>query len=87
MKFITTATSKSYRFSIGVVQPSGQFYISIPVSNRLVDYLEYYAIDEPTYKMIESDLTLGAPIADRCRRREMDEQLIQKPGSDRGFPS
>ena len=26
MKFITTATSKSYRFSIGVVQPSGQFY-------------------------------------------------------------
>jgi hypothetical protein len=87
MKFNDTAVSKSGRFSIGIVEPSGKYYISIPVSNRMADYEEYYEVDILTYTQIAADLATGNKLADKCRRREMDERLILKPGLDRGVPS
>jgi hypothetical protein len=86
-KFNDTAVSTSCRFSIGVTQPTGKYYISIPVSNRMVDYEEYYEIDESTYNRIAENLDSGAELAEQCRRREMDDRLILRPGSDRGVAS
>jgi hypothetical protein len=87
MEFVDTVTSKVDRFSIGMAQPDGVFYISIPVSNRMVDYEEYYELDESTYMKIQANLDEGAKLAAKCRLREMDDRLILKPGSDRGMPS
>ena len=87
MKFDDTAVSRSGRFSIGIATPSGKYYISIPVRNRMVDYEEYYEIDALTYEEITANLESGIGLADKCRKRQMDEQLIVQPGSDRGVPS
>lgn len=87
MQFIDTDVSKADRFSIGVAEPAGIYYISIPVSNRMVDYEEYYEIDESTYKNIKGNLVEGAKLAAKCRLHEMDQCLILKPGSDRGIPT
>lgn len=87
MEFIDTKTSLANRFSIGIVKPAGIFYISIPVSNRMVDYEEYFRIDEYTYRITESDMNYGIELARKCRLGEMDKWLILKPGADRGTPT
>ncbi|MDQ4215258.1 hypothetical protein [Microbacterium capsulatum] len=63
-----------------------QLYLSIPVSNGLVDYEEFYELSR-----IEYDRLLGSPqeaarFAEQCRRHEQDDRLIQKPGWNRGTP-
>ena len=40
MKFSDVFTSRKHMFSIGVEETTGRFYVSIPVSNGMVDYEE-----------------------------------------------
>jgi hypothetical protein len=42
MKFDDTFFSSEDRYSVGVESISGRYYASIPVSNGIVDYEEYY---------------------------------------------
>lgn len=77
---------KKGRFSIGVEESSGKFYVSIPVSNSRVDYEEYYEIDEATFARYQADLHAALDFAERCRRRDADELLMFDPGKDRGVP-
>jgi hypothetical protein len=87
MKFVDDFVSKEHRFSIGREVDSGKFYLSIPVSNRLVDYEEYYEITESEAERFRNDRDLARQFAERCRNRMMDDALIIKPGSDRGVAS
>jgi len=87
MKFDDLFTSREPRFSLGVEVVSGRHYLAIPVSNRLVDYEEYYAIDLADFERYRRDPASAAPFLGRCRRREADELLILKPGPDRGVPA
>lgn len=87
MKFKDVVVSKAGRFSIGVEEVSGKYYLSIPVSNRLADYEEYYEITREEFDMFVRDIELANDFANRCRKREMDHLLILKPGADRGVPS
>jgi hypothetical protein len=54
------------------------------VSNRLVDYEEYYAISEKSYALFLIDSAAALAFVERCRNRLEDEHLMFAPGSDRG---
>jgi hypothetical protein len=71
-------------FSIGVEETTGRFYVSIPVSNGLVDYEEYYEIDRASFELFQNDIDAAVDFVMKCRRRELDELLIEKPGTNRG---
>jgi hypothetical protein len=84
MKFSRIHVNREEMFSLGVEQTSGQFYVSFPVSSGFADYEEYYAIDAHTFERFQHDLPSALEFVNRCRRRELDELLIQKPGWNRG---
>ena len=84
MKFTRIHVNREEMFSLGVEETSGQFYVSFPVSSGFVDYEEYYAIDQPMSERFHHDLASALEFVNRCRRRELDELLMQKPGWNRG---
>lgn len=84
MKFSRIHVNREEMFSLGVEETSGQFYVSFPVSSGLADYEEYYAIDAHMLECFQNDLDSALQFVNRCRRRELDELLLQKPGSNRG---
>ncbi|WGV98812.1 hypothetical protein QF117_02295 [Vibrio sp. YMD68] len=85
MKFEDTTFNKEHRFSIGIEKVSGRFYLSIPVSNWIVDYEEYYEIDFNQYEAYQLEPCLAKEFAEKCRRRQCDKLLIVKPGKNRGI--
>jgi hypothetical protein len=87
MKFRNLCISKPHRFAIGIEDVSGKHYISIPVSNQLVDYEEYYEISDTEFKLFEKSLDEARALADRCKKRLEDVRLLQKPGKMRGSPT
>lgn len=86
MKFNTTYVNKKERFSLGVEEDSGKHYLAIPVSNNLVNYDEYYWIDQKTFQLFQIDQTAALKFVELCRDRKLDDLLIMKPGNDRGVP-
>jgi hypothetical protein len=84
MKFKDVAVNREQRYSLGVEEDSGKYYVSIPVSNGLVDYEEYYEVDQPTFERYRADLGSALEFVERARKRELDDRLIVKPGRNRG---
>lgn len=86
MKFVMTHSSTEDRYWLGVESDSGRTYLGIPVSNAMVDYIEYYWIGAEQYKLFSSDHERAVEFAEACRRRDNDALLVYKPGTDRGTP-
>ena len=86
MKFKDLYFSKEKFFSVGVEEKSGRYYLSIPVGSTKADYEEYYWLDNDTYKKHESDLSSLEFLAEECRKRFRDDDLVYKPGSEREGP-
>lgn len=86
MQFDDTYFSREDRYSIGIESTSGRRYTSIPVSNGIVDYEEYYEITPDQYQTFLSDRDAAVEFVESCRRHEHDDLLIQKPGNNRGTP-
>jgi hypothetical protein len=86
MKFDDKFFSRDDRYSLGVESTSGRNYASIPVSNGIVDYEEYYEITPDQFGEFMVDQTAAIEFVESCRRHEHDDLLIQKPGSNRGTP-
>lgn len=84
MKFNDKQVNAAERFTLGIEEISGRHYVSISVSNLMVDYEEYYQIDKASYDLYLTDSTAALEFFERGKRRESDELLIFKPGSDRG---
>jgi len=84
VKWVDTKVDADNRFSIGVEENSGQKYLSIPVSNRHVDYEEYYLLTESQYVEFLANADKAASFANECKGRKHDSLLIIKPGKDRG---
>lgn len=84
MKFKDTLTNKTDYFSIGQEITSGKFYLSVPVSNRLVDYEEYYEIPKACFDRYLEKPDSALEFVEQCRNQQMDHLLMIKPGSDRG---
>lgn len=58
----------------------------MPVSNAMVDYIEYYWIDDVQHQQFLDDDERAFEFAEACRRRENDALLVLQPGRDRGVP-
>jgi hypothetical protein len=86
MKFETKYTSREHRYSLGVESESDRHFAAIPVSNRMVDYIESYAISGAEYATFLDDEVQAVAFAEACRRREHDDRLFMQPGTDRGVP-
>lgn len=86
MRFEDVYFSNEDRYSIGTETDSGRYYVSIPVSNGLVDYEEHYAIDTEQYKLFLANASAAISFVEACRKHEHDDLLIQKPGTNRGTP-
>jgi hypothetical protein len=84
MKFNCVHVDKVRRFSLEIEEESGRTFVAIPVSNRMVDYLEYYEVDAPAFERYRADPALAYDFVARCERRELDHLLLFAPGSDRG---
>ncbi|ENM5766626.1 hypothetical protein FXE63_00165 [Vibrio mimicus] len=84
MKFEDLYVSREDRYSIGQELESKRFYISIPVSNGLIDYEEYYEIDKKLADLYPDSKAEIIDIVVKCRERKNDENLIIKPGKNRG---
>jgi len=69
---------------MGMEEQTGKHYLSIPVTNRLVDYEEYYEIDNAEFDKYKDDPDAAAEFVQQCRNRERDDRIMIKPGKDRG---
>ena len=87
MKFNDLFVSVEMRFSLGLEEGSGRYFLAIPVSNTLVDYEEYYEIDRAAFDRYSGDPASAEMFLSRCRNREVDDLLFLKPGTDRGVPT
>ncbi len=74
------------RFSLDVEEESGRTFVSIPVRNQMVEYLEWYEVDRETFDRYSGDPTLAHDFVARARRRELDHLLLFPPGTERGAP-
>ena len=86
MQFKILFVDREMRFSLGIEEESGRYFLAIPVSNTLTDYDEYYVIDAAAFERYSSDPASAQDFLNRCRNREVDDLLILKPGRDRGWP-
>lgn len=84
MEFTDVYFNREERFSLGIEESSGKFYVSFPVSNQMTDYEEYYEIDRAQLDLFQKDLNAALLFVTKCRNRQLDELLLQKPGSLRG---
>lgn len=86
MKFENTFFAKEDRYWLGTETDSGRHYASFPVSNGIVDYVEYYWTTDDQYTKFLADPAAAIEFVDSCRRHEHDDLLIQRPGRNRGTP-
>lgn len=84
MKFNDTYISREHRFSLGIEETSGRCYLSIPVSNALVDYEEYYWIEQAQMDVWLQRPSAALAMVSKCQNRQMDHALIYPPGANRG---
>lgn len=87
MEFKATIVSRADRFAIGVDEDTGKPCLSFPVSNSLLDYVEYYALSKEEFERFSKDIGEAKSLAERCKQHLEDNRLIFKPGTDRGVPS
>ena len=86
MNFDDIIVFRHERFAIGQEIDSGCYYLSIPVSNGLVEYEEYYELKPEEFSTFSKGLDEMRRLAEECRSRREDVRLIIKPGSKRGEP-
>lgn len=85
MNFRDVYVRKNERFSIGVEEESGKFYVSFPVRNQFVDYEEYYEIERAQFDLFQTDLEAAMEFVNAAKERRLDDRLIQEPGRLRGW--
>jgi hypothetical protein len=86
MHFIDKYIFVDERFSVGIEQTTGKYYLSIPVANPYADYEEYYELTPETFRACPENFRELKIIAERSRMRQNDSRLIVQPGSMRGSP-
>jgi hypothetical protein len=86
MNFEDAYVSREDGYSIGTESTTGRHYASVPVSNGIVDYEEYYEITSEQFRVFLSGRDAAIEFVESCRRHERDDLLIERPGANRGTP-
>jgi hypothetical protein len=84
MRFSAIQVCQERRYALERDTQTGTPVISIPVSNGLADYCEYYRISEGELEHFLTDEGAAAAFAGQCGRHEQDDRLVIKPGANRG---
>ena len=84
MNFNDIFIFKEDRFSVGLETDAKKYYLSIPVSNGMIEYEEYYEIEKEEFDRFSASLAEMRKLAEKCRSHTNDEHLIVKPGKLRG---
>jgi len=87
LNFIDVYVNRLDRFSVGLEQASGKYYVAIPVRNDFVDYEEYYEISAEQFDAFRHDAAAALAFVAACRNRSEDARLMVKPGRLRGWPT
>ena len=85
-RFRDSRFSRADCYSLGRDSELGCFYLSIPVGNPYVDYEEYYRLTDDEFETLMQEFGAARDFADRCRRHELDDRLLIRPGTLRGSP-
>ena len=86
MAYTDAFFSREDRYSIGTESEKHRRYLSIPVSNGIVDYEEYYDFTTSEYDELLRDPDAAVRFAESCRNHLEDDRLVEKPGWNRGTP-
>jgi hypothetical protein len=86
MRFEDHFVSQLKLFTVGQDTETGRKFISFPVSNGLVEYEEYYFLDDDKYDRLKAAFAVVDEFVARCKNHQEDERLIMEPGSKRGLP-
>jgi hypothetical protein len=86
-KFNDTHLSRESRYTLGSEEYSGKLFLSFPVSNRMVDYEEYYELTIVEYKLFLADTNAAKVFLLRCYKHLEDERMtFYPPAPIRGSP-
>ena len=72
-KFADMHVNKEYRFSLGIEERTGEYYLSIPVTNSRIDYEEYFKISKNEFDSFIAKSVLATDFARQCCGREHDD--------------
>jgi hypothetical protein len=86
-RYRTVAMNRELRYALEIDERTGGYYVTIPVSNRMVDYEEAYEVDRVTFERYRADPASALDFVTHCRNHELDHLLRERPGADRGTPS
>jgi len=86
MKFRATKVTQTGRYSIGIEEESGKYYVSFPVRGMIIEDEEFYEITPAEFKLFSEDLNNAKDLVERCRKRLEDARLLEKPITPRGYP-
>lgn len=75
-KFKDTKVFAEYFFSIGIEETTSQPYISVPVSNGMIETEEYYHLDQGIYDSNENSEGLLIALSRKCLDKQNDENLF-----------
>lgn len=76
--------SRSPRYSLLRNPLTLEPVFEIPVSSGPADYSEFYRINEAELALLIAHPPIAAVFAECCGRHEMDDRLIDEPGTTRG---
>ena len=69
MSFTDFYVDRVNRFAIGKINEVEKYYLTIPVRNTMIDYDEYYEIDQKTFEEFLNSPEKALPFVDQCRKR------------------
>jgi hypothetical protein len=78
-RFRDTFVSRDHRFSLGVDERTGGYYLSTPVSgfNHAAEWEAYFAIDEEQHARFHVDPAAADPFTEQCRMGANRHLLIE----------
>jgi len=87
-EFQDVKVSREKRYALGRETTTDKHYLSFPVRNSYVDYIEYYEISLEQFNLFLTNEDLLIEFLDRCKRRKMDHLFLFYPIAPvRGYPT
>ena len=77
-RFIDSFVSREFRFSLGVEAATGRYFLSTPVSGRMLaaEYEAYFAIDGAEFERFRADPSSAEDFLERCRNHANEDRLV-----------
>ncbi len=77
-RFTDLVVNRRYRFSLGVDNQSGQYFLSTPISgsSRAVEFEAYYRIDAAEFEGFRTDPASAESFLETCRQQGNSDRRI-----------